>query len=71
VALFDYWSAHPPVHLLVASFLGYEAPRKIEDASVRDIMRQVTPHGKSKSLDRAPLWMQEAAAKHKDIKKDG
>jgi hypothetical protein len=25
-ALMRYWEAHPPVHLLVASYLGYKAP---------------------------------------------
>ena len=29
--LFDYWSSHPPVHELVAMYLGYERPKTAEE----------------------------------------
>ena len=28
--LFGYWAKHPPVHLLVAAYLGWEAPKTLE-----------------------------------------
>lgn len=28
----DYWRSHPPVHILVAGYMGYKAPQGFTDA---------------------------------------
>ncbi|SEB36362.1 hypothetical protein SAMN04490193_0675 [Pseudomonas marginalis] len=28
----DYWRTHPPVHVLVAGYMGYKAPQDVTDA---------------------------------------
>lgn len=28
--LLDYWQDHPPVHVLVAAYLGFEPPKTVE-----------------------------------------
>lgn len=30
-ALDNYWRRHPPVHLLVAAYLGYKPPRDVQE----------------------------------------
>ena len=36
--LFSYWQKQPPVHVLVAAYLGYEAPKTIEEQRAEGAM---------------------------------
>lgn len=35
----DYWKFHPPLHVMVAGYLGIEPPRKLDD----DTLGQMLP----------------------------
>lgn len=36
--LFDYWREHPPTHILVAGYLGYEPPKSVEQQQAEGAM---------------------------------
>lgn len=67
--LFDYWAEHPPLHLMVANFLGYKTTqkRKATNADMQQLLRDVNPAGKSSAIpvDRAPLYIQQMIAEAK------
>ena len=44
-ALNRYWRAHPPVHLLVAAYLGYEAPEEDSARSPASADEPIVPTG--------------------------
>lgn len=44
-ALNRYWKKHPPVHLLVAAYLGYEAPAESDDEPATAADDDVEPRG--------------------------
>jgi hypothetical protein len=71
IGLLDYWSDYPPLHLLVRNFLGYKPKPKHDAMEVGQAMRAITGgRGRAKSLDRAPLWIQQMAANSKKVKKE-
>ena len=72
VELFDYWMVKPPLHLMVANFLGYKPREKHDAMEIGQAMRAITGgKGRAKSLDRAPAWIQQMAANSKKAKKNG
>ncbi len=62
--LFDYWSDCPPLHLMVANFLGYKKRRRAapDMMEVQKALGTLPGHRRGKSLDRAPLRIQAMAA---------
>lgn len=46
-ALNRYWKKHPPVHLLVASYLGYEMPVEFETESEDDTVDAAIAPGRT------------------------
>jgi len=42
--LCDYWAEHPPVHILVAAFVGYKAEAKPASPGWRDVLAEGPPN---------------------------
>jgi hypothetical protein len=64
--MFQYWEESPPVHELVAAYLGYKSSKKKKDAKLTEadhaFIRTLGPQ-QSKTFDQLPLHVQEWLAK--------
>jgi hypothetical protein len=61
--LFEYWRSHPPVHLMVAAYLGIKPQEKAAASSPEQIDSFVKSWGGSTMHpDNLPEWVQASIA---------
>jgi hypothetical protein len=65
--LFEYWRESPPMHILMAGYVGYKPPMKrSEEAEQAFPMLRNATHGTTKKLSKAPKYIQDVVQKMKD-----
>lgn len=58
--LYEYWREHPPVHELVAAFVGYKPPERKQYLSAEDLERDTGASADPFSAA-ARMWMKNSA----------